>query len=540
VSEALRGACRSRRAAVRGAAAIALGIALGIAVFAPRVARADERVEPSSTRLEGSFVDLDGHVRPFRPTYDAWFGSSRRQPDYARAAAEAGGLVMLGLGYYWINPLANREDWDDPSIGDRFDLRSLRFDTNLNTTNHFLHPGAGALVYGLARVNGVSPPVAFAYTAAMSAVWEFGLEWHEKPSINDLLYTSIGGVSFGEVAVHIGDYLNSAPEGRGPLQEIAADLLGAPRRVLALLDGEAPPSVELPRDALGMSSAYAHDFRLVYDSAFLTNDRGRDGTLQRARLDARVVDMPGLLRPGSFSTWFSGGNFSELHLRLGWGDGGLDEVDLQTRATLFGHYGQTFSSSADGGMHGFATMAGVGTGLRFDATRYLGRHDQLSMLHLVIPHAEVWFAHDDLVAHLSADASPDFASIDSLAYLPYDAVHGDDGLKSVLQRQGYQYSFGVSARARGSIAIDPVELSAAASIGRYESIDGLDRLQERLTADVPGVDTVAELEASVTMRLGAGLAVGAGISEKRRTSRLDEIRVRAWDRDLHVSLGLVF
>ncbi len=63
------------------------------------------------------FQDTRGHWRPFRESYDAWFSAVRREPRYLRAAGESVVLVGIGTAYYWVDPLANRTDWDFPTLG---------------------------------------------------------------------------------------------------------------------------------------------------------------------------------------------------------------------------------------------------------------------------------------------------------------------------------------------------------------------------------------------------------------------------------------
>src|SRR5690606_24844564 len=212
---------------------------------------------------------------------------------------------------------------------------------------HLLHPGAGALVYGLARVNGLSVPMAVVYSAAASLTWEFLLEWREQASINDLVFTIVGGVPLGEFFVKLGDYTNSAPGGGALGHRIAARTLGLPRFVHDAIDRDAPPP-DVGADSLGFSAAFGHAFRVAYQPAWISNDAGASGVLHRAALDGEIVAMPGFLRPGSFGTGFDEANFTELHVRLGWGDHGTDEVDVTSNVTLAGHYEQSFAATARG------------------------------------------------------------------------------------------------------------------------------------------------------------------------------------------------
>ena len=372
-------------------------------------------------------------------------------------------FIGLGTAYYWMDPLSNAEDWDDPSLSDRFGLKAIGFDTNLNTTNHFLHPGAGALIYGFSRVNGLSVPQSFGVATLSSLGWEFLLEWREKVSLNDLVYTSVGGVPLGEFFQHLSAYLNSGPPNGGWPQQVAATSLGFPHRVHAWIDGE-PPRSKAPLDGLGFSSAYAHGFRLAYEYGALSNDVGDGGGLHRFVLDAELVHMPGFLREGRVDRSFDGGNFTEMHLRLGQGQTGLEEADLHAMATLFGHYDQDFRRGA-GGLYGRGFLIGVGSELRFHKSHLLGRHDQLSAIRLLGPHAGLWASAGPLRVKLLGDMHVDFASIYSLAFPQWARIYGNRGVKNVLLNQGYAYQLGYSMRVRARLRSRPLEGRGYVSTG---------------------------------------------------------------------------
>lgn len=487
---------------------------------------------------EQVFLDRSGRARSFVPTYEEWFGS-RREPKYGRAVVESIGVVAAGTAYYWLDPLANKEDWDDPPLTDKLWFEAVRFDTNLNTTNNLLHPGAGALIYGLGRDNGLSVPVAFGYSLASSVLWEFALEWREQVSVNDLVFTAVGGVPIGEFFHHLGGYVNSAPYGGSVPRTIARYTLGLPRAFHAWLDDEEPPPA-LPADALGFSSAYGHGFRVGYQAAALTNDLDAEGMLHRFALDAEIVAMPGFLHPGRFETSFAQGNFADFHLRFGWGDTGFDEGDVQSDVVLAGHYGQDFRLTERGGLEGTGAMVGIGSGWRFHSSKLLGRRDQLSVVHVVGPYAALWAASGPLTARLSADAHIDFGAVRSLAYPDFRDRYGDEGLKTVLVRQGYTYDLGWSGRLRGSVGLGPLELSGRVLYGNYESIEGLDRFQERVTRDVHGNEQVLEAGAWASVRVASLVEIGVGVSERRRWSSLGDVSYRRWDRAYQLNVGLVF
>lgn len=510
-------------------------------VFATLIAATDAHAgEDDTASAEDVREPAPQESQSFQLEYDSWFGPGRYPPHFLRAAAEAGTLTAIGLFYYWKDPLANSVDWDNPTFEDRVTLNALRFDSNLNTTNHLLHPGAGMLTYDFARVNGLSIGTAFTFAFAQSVIWEFALEWREKPSINDLVFTSIGGVPLGEVFFHAGDYLNSAPARGGPLNKAAAWTIGFPRAIHRWLDrGEAEQPVPLPADALGFSSAYGHRFEMAYELASLSNELGHDGGMSTFRLDSEFIAMPRFLQQGAFSKTFANGNFTEFHARFGGDGSALVESDIEARATLFGHYGQRFGVSDDGDTDGHAVMFGIGPAMRYQWSNWLGREDQLSTVHLVGPQAELWLRDGDLAARFGAEAYLDFASLRSLAYPEFVARYGAEGLKSVLERRGYQYSFGTWTRFRASVAYGPLLVAGSVGFGSYGTIEGYDRFQEDVTQDIGGTETVLETAVNAAVCFGP-LSLGAGIRERRRESTLATVDVRRNDRDLHLTFAVTF
>lgn len=510
---------------------IAIAAAVAAVSSLPRDAAADD------ADAAGWFERRDGIRQSFAPTYDAWFGPDRDEERPGQAAVTILGLMGIGLLYYWSDPLANREDWDHPSLEDRYTLRALRFDTNLNSTNHLLHPTAGGLVYAAARFNGMGVLPSFGFGVAQTVVWELGLEWREKSSVNDLFYTAVGGAAIGEFINRATDYFTSAPGGGGFAQRTAAWTLGLPRSLHTMVTPRNMPPVPLPTDELGFSSAYGHDFGLRYELASLWNDAGDTGAMHRVRIDAAFAAMPGFLRPGRFDTSFGEGNFTELSLRLGFSGNDGSETDLLVRSTLAGRYAQDLTRDDRGGLWGRAVIWGVGPAVRFQESTWLGRPDQLSAVHLFGPQLDTFLAFGSVLASIGAEVYPDFGSIRSLAF---EDLVNREGTKSVLQRQGYAYSFGAWARARTSIVYGPLSLAGSFAYGTYESIEGLDRFQERVTRDLHGHDDVLEMEAALSVRAFDVLTVEAGARERRRSSRLGDLGVRRWDRDVHVAVGLVF
>ena len=76
--------------------------------------------------------------------------------------------------------------------------RGIEFDTDYYWTNFVLHPYQGSLYYLSARNANLNRIESLGVTAFGSAMWEWFCETN-TPSINDLVYTTIGGFVLGEI-----------------------------------------------------------------------------------------------------------------------------------------------------------------------------------------------------------------------------------------------------------------------------------------------------------------------------------------------------
>jgi len=122
--------------------------------------------------------------------------------------------------------------------------RNLRegfhWDNDNFSTNLFNHPYHGSLYHNSARSNGFNFWQSGLYTIGGSLMWELFLEC-ELPSTNDLIMTSIGGSSLGEMLFRTSDLiLDNSTRGKGRVgREIAAFIVAPGRGLTRLLTGEA-------------------------------------------------------------------------------------------------------------------------------------------------------------------------------------------------------------------------------------------------------------------------------------------------------------
>jgi len=141
------------------------------------------------------------------------------------------------------------------------------WDTNPFSVNQFSHPLHGALYFASARSHGVGFLGASAFSAAGSGIWEFLMETH-RPSINDLVSTSLGGMAMGEATHRLSEaVLARRGERGGFLAAVAGFVLNPVTGVHELLAGPRPGACGLPPRLEGVLRAGVRRLGPGLDSA---------------------------------------------------------------------------------------------------------------------------------------------------------------------------------------------------------------------------------------------------------------------------------
>jgi hypothetical protein len=159
--------------------------------------------------------------------------------DYFRAFAE---VLGLNLGVWAFDAFILNEDWAR-NVGPETWARNLRegwqFDDNAFATNQFSHPYHGGLFFTAARASGFdfweSAPFAF----FGSWTWEYFAEIY-RPSFNDWINTSVGGMALGEMTWRLSEMLIDEGDGGTSrvFREIGTAAISPARGFNRLIDGE--------------------------------------------------------------------------------------------------------------------------------------------------------------------------------------------------------------------------------------------------------------------------------------------------------------
>ncbi len=150
-------------------------------------------------------------------------------------------ILSLEIIPYTQNRYLNHEDYALISwISIRDNLQSgLTFDGDKFTTNQLGHTVSGALFFNAPRTNGYSFWESAPFVLAGSYVWEMVFET-QKPSLNDLVNTTLGGMVSGEATYRLSQMLLDDRARGGPrvLRETAAALLNPTQLVTRLTTGD--------------------------------------------------------------------------------------------------------------------------------------------------------------------------------------------------------------------------------------------------------------------------------------------------------------
>jgi len=124
-----------------------------------------------------------------------------------------------------------------------------KWDNNQFVNNQFSHPYHGALYYNAGRANGYNFWASSAWPWIGSLMWEyFGEKW--APSPNDLVNTSLGGITLGETFWRLSSLtLDNRSQGRTRVfRELGAGLLNPVRGFTRLVHGETGRQGENPEE----------------------------------------------------------------------------------------------------------------------------------------------------------------------------------------------------------------------------------------------------------------------------------------------------
>lgn len=301
-----------------------LRAAFVLAICVPAALAAGAPPEPRPTPSSKS-PDADAAQRePEAPKLDSGLLSSPSKKFFLPALLEVTAFnVVPNLWNCWVRgkECVTPESW-------RANLeRGFAYDPDKFTTNQLSHPQQGGLYYAAARSNGWNFYESALFTFYGSLTWEYFGET-TRPSTNDLITTTLGGISAGETSYRLSDLVfdNTQTGFKRFLRELAG-LAVSPGRVLhRLTTGEAwrvaPNAAEKPEWL---------DFELAGGWIHVESNRDSDRTAVHDR-----ATLPMALDYGDPFERDLGRPFSTFHLEAEFTNGKQFVSRVQTEGLLTG------------------------------------------------------------------------------------------------------------------------------------------------------------------------------------------------------------
>jgi len=484
----------------------------------------------------------------------AFFPASAPDPkkNLGRATREYFSFIAVPQVLYWAGVWGGKKEWhyrlnwEDQSKR-FFSLWAWKFDSNSHFLN-WMHGPTGALYYNFARSNHLNRLESLLFTLGGSFYWEYIVEWRSVVSINDNIFTVLGGVPIGEVGYNLGKYFLSKPGLINGLLSFLNPVLKFNRwrdRKLGL---------SLPREP----DPGWHDFRLSL--GFWTNPssgRGRPGRNMFAGVDAQLLSLPDAEKPGDLHQKVGSTLFSEMSFNMITAGGLLDEFGLYFRSVYLGYFRKNIAPNLDG----YRFYLGLGSAFSFFKQRSVAFYDsnqiqvkdihllkleeprnfrdKFAAVHILGPVFDLTIRRGRFQARAMADAYFDFSLVNALALNSYSVTHDISGAKTTLVYYGYYYGFGGSLALRLDIDYGPFELRGLFSGHSWGSIEGRDQFQKDVRDDFHITDSRTSLRLSAGYRFGSSpLVILLAYENIGRTGSLKNVLEK--DNESRASAGVLF
>lgn len=451
---------------------------------------------------------------------------------YLRTAVFEALALAGGTAWYWIDRERQVADWDFPSWSERLTLDVMRYDNNPFHVNFAWHAGNGSSFHLIGRVNGLSLWESVAAGALTSLVWEYALEYREKVSVNDLIFTTGSGIPMGEFLHVMGRFFHE--DERASQWAAARWTAGFPMALSRAIDGDAAPS-------LANAGPLWHEMHLGYElgaSSATVSGEDADHTLHSVHIDGRFVRLPGYLETGVWSRGFRTAEFTRATLDASGASGGSG-VKIFADTTLLGWYGQQIHPGTE--FLSNATMLGVSMAYRYRREQIGAWDDRVGVLHLPGLAADAHLSWREMTLNASARVHADFAGVNALSNDDWNAAHPDEKGKAILRKMGYYYGYGGSVALSAELRYRNVALGGSLWAARYSSDEGLDRTQEVVTLDQKSSDSIFDAEVHVRAEgLPYGTYVEARVETRKREAELEEFSTSADLQRFNLGVGVSF
>jgi hypothetical protein len=454
---------------------------------------------------------------------------------FLRASLESAVLLGVGAAQYWADGSTNSRDWDYTWSRETWKdklitFEAVRFDDNsvfLNTG----HAASSGLFYLLGRGAGLPVGSSFLLATAGSLAWEYGVEFKEVVSINDVILGSVGGLAVMEPVHQIGELLNRSRQTWG--KWTLGTIFGFAGKLNRALYDDLPQPHADSFDRFGFADDVEHRFAADLGGGRIEAEGSGDAvSVWGAEVAAEICSLRRDSAAGPTVERVTGAPLTSVALGVLQGPDGTHELRLVTAVTVAGVHRR-------GAISGWGTsvLAGLGTGFEYTSGPSAGggETDRLVIVNVAGPVVELVASRDRAALRAGASLYADFAEAAAYAFPAYRAAEPGAAVRSVLDLHGYYHAWGATAAAHLELRLGRWEVGVE---GRWHWLDGIDS-RDRYR-DWPGDglelrDEASRFRARLAFLLpGDGLALSLSGTEIARwgwvgglAARRDERRLTA-------------
>ncbi|HEY0870657.1 MAG TPA: DUF3943 domain-containing protein, partial [Acidothermaceae bacterium] len=327
--------------------------------------------------------------------------------------------------------------------------------------------------------------------------------FREKPSINDLIMTPMGGAVIGEATYRVGRmFAAGRPSIPNCIGAMVFSLVATLNETSVCRSTSRPPY-----DGVGLSQSTPHRLDVAVGESFARFDGGPLSGQLLIDFAAVVVTNPACNRPGHETVPVHAGQWTSLIVESLLSEGNLPGFWLHTDMVWWGRYARHFGEpSGEQGdrPHGHGLLLALDSTFDYDTRDLPAEKDRTATAGILGPRLEYTSRRGRVTWRAELGVEYGFSIVTSLVY-PFAAptLAGQE-IKSELWQQGYYYAQSVVARAGVQARIGTVELSAAARLMDAWSFDRGDRYQGEITNNFSLFDQRTWVRTAVTVPIFGG------------------------------------
>ncbi|MGM0467011.1 MAG: DUF3943 domain-containing protein, partial [Acidobacteriota bacterium] len=427
--------------------------------------------------------------------------------------------------------------------------KNFNYDANCFDLN-WQHSLAGSAYYNFSRTNNLSVLESLLMSWASSSYWEFIVEYRSDVSINDHIFTPLGGLPVGEAWFQLGKFFADRSDTLSQILSFLNPIL----KINRFIDRKRTKNLS-PKLIPGW-----HAFNIDLGIRNIRTEKSDPNqTASYAGLHTQIMNIPEYGNQGTENQFIPTPLFSEIQFYLTGTGRTFEEMNLFTRAVWFGFFKQNIDSLNQGysfylGGGSAFSMFKKKPGMTDFPCSYKGRNpaelklgeprdfsDKLSAVHIIGPVLDWTRFNKDLKIRLMQDMYFDFGMVHSFAFNAYSRQYDYSGVKTPLLVNGYYYGWGVTLTSNLDISWRNASLQAGLRYQSYGSIDGKDRFQHLVTDDFHLNDSRFLCDLSVGYRIpGLPLAIKASYEGIHRKGRIKSIKETNWETKGFIGISLLY